>query len=64
MSVLPDETFSYSRQKFQYILTRLEILVTEIQDSNTSRDTIKKIAESILASSNDYARFLRDIQRC
>ena len=62
---MPDaECFFYSRQKFQGILLRLEILVGEMErDPAPSLDTIRKNLEAILASSNDYARFLRDLER-
>lgn len=62
---MPDaESFFYSRQKFQGILLRLEILVGEMErDPEPSKDTIKKNLEAILASSNDYAKFLRDLEK-
>jgi hypothetical protein len=65
LTLTPDaENFFYSRQKFQNILVRVELLAGEMeQDPNMSRETIKKNLDAILASSNDYARFLRDLQK-
>jgi hypothetical protein len=61
MSSLSDsETLIYSRQKFQNILLRLELLVSEMDDPNTSPDATKKAAQAILATSYDFAKTLQN----
>jgi hypothetical protein len=62
---LPDaESFYHSRQQFQIILTRMELLIEDLEvDPKPSSDTVKKYLEALLASMNEYAKFLRDLQR-
>ena len=59
-STSDSEILIYSRQKFQNILLRLEILVSDIDDPATSRDTIKKFTDAILATSYDFAKTLQN----
>jgi len=65
LSLLPDaESFFYSRQKFQGILVRLELLDGEMENEpEMNRATIKKNLEAIIASCEDYAKFLRDLEK-
>ena len=62
---LPDaESFFYSRQKFQGILVRLELLNGEMEkELEMNRATIKKNLEAIIATCEDYAKFLRDMEK-
>jgi hypothetical protein len=58
------ESFAYSRQKFQGILIHLELLYEEMKNGLViNPDIIEKHLESIIASSDEFARFLRDSER-
>ncbi len=63
MTLLPDtDAFFYSRQKFQGILIRLELLAGEMQkEPELGREVIKKNLDAIVASCEDYAKYLRDL---
>lgn len=65
LSLTPDpEAFFQSRQQFQIILNRVELLVEDLNvDPKPSPETIKKYLEAILASMEEYAKFLRDLQK-
>jgi len=65
MSLLPNaESFFQSRQQFQIILNRMELLVEDLEiEPKPSSDTVKKHLDALLASMNEYAKFLRDLQK-
>jgi|SRR5579872_2542166 len=62
---LPDaDSFYHSRQQFQIILSRMELLVDDLKiEPRPSPETVQKYLEAILASMQEYAKFLSDLQR-
>jgi hypothetical protein len=61
----PDaESFYQSRQQFQIILTRMELLIEDMEiDPKPSPETLKKYLDAILASMREYAKFLSDLKK-
>ena len=62
---LPDaDSFYHSRQQFQIILTRMELLLDDLKiEPKPSPETVQKYLEAILASMQEYAKFLSDLER-
>ena len=65
MSILPNaDSFFHSRQQFQIILTRVELLADDLEvEPKPALETVKKHLDAILASMNEYAKFLREMQK-
>ena len=61
----PDaESFYHSRAQFQIILTRMELLAEDLKiEPKPSQETVQKYVEAILASMQEYAKFLHDNKR-